>query len=205
MGPSLSSFCLVVHHQSALSASSCSQIKDISQPSNPSTCTTAICTQATSLLPQRQLHHHLLVDSHFGYLSLFVHAEPTTCMWHAYAPMPSSCGDGHQCPLTVPNPVCLIYTSRCGIMAMRLQQMFEGHRWQLHQRIGLEVLQESHHEDDLASHSGQPFSDGSLKVHKHKDSVGLLSLPSSQPSPRTLLHGSHNGITTSLAQISGTF
>src|SRR5580658_7324084 len=86
MGPSPSSFCLAVHHQSASSASSRSQIKDISRPSNSSTCTTTIRAQATSLLPQRLLHHHLLVDSHFGYLSLFVRAKPTAYMWHAHAP-----------------------------------------------------------------------------------------------------------------------
>jgi hypothetical protein len=100
---------------------------------------------------------------------------------------------------------CLTYTSGCGITATRPRQMFEGHRRQLHQRIGSEVLQESHREDDLASRSGQPFPDGSLEAHEREDSVGLLSPPSSQPSPRTLLRGSRNGIATSLARISGAF
>ena len=40
-----------------------------------------------------------------GFLSLFVHAEPTACTRHVHASMPSSCGDGCQRPLTAPNPV----------------------------------------------------------------------------------------------------
>jgi hypothetical protein len=82
--------------------------------------------------------------------------------------------------------------------------MFEGHRRQLCQSIGSEVLQESDREDDLACRLGQPSPDGSLEVCERKDSVGLQSPPSSQPSPRASLLGSRNGSATSLSRVHGT-
>ncbi len=42
----------------------------------------------------------------------------------------------------------------------------KGHRRQLCQSIGLEVVPESDHKDDHPSHSGQPSPDGSLEVRK---------------------------------------
>jgi hypothetical protein len=88
---------------------------------------------------------------------------------------------------------------------MRPRQMFEGHRRQLRHSIGLEVLQESDREDERPPRSGQPSPDGSLEAREREDSVGLLSAPSSQPSPRASLLGSRNGSSTSLARISGVF
>jgi hypothetical protein len=52
-----------------------------------------------------------------------------------------------------------------------------GRRRQLRQSIGSEVLPES----DRASRSGQPSPGGSPEARERKDSVGLLSPPSSQP------------------------
>ena len=49
------------------------------------------------------------------------------------------------------------------------------------------------------------YPDGSLKAREREDSVGLLSPPPSQPSPRASLLGSRNGSATSLARISGAF
>ena len=73
------------------------------------------------------------------------------------------------------------------------------------QSIGSKVLQESDLEDDRASHSGQPSPDGSPEAREREDFIGLLSAPSSQPSPRASLLGSCNGSAGSLARISGTF
>src|SRR5258708_30706213 len=81
----------------------------------------------------------------------------------------------------------------------------KGHHWQLRQSIGLEVIPESDHKDDHPSHSGQPSPDGSLEARKCKDTVHLLSPPTSQLSPRASLLGSCNGSATSLVQISGAF
>ena len=64
--------------------------------------------------------------------------------------------------------------------------------------IGSEILPESDREDDHAFRSGHPSPDGSLEAREREDSVGLLSPLSSRPSPRASLHGSHNGIATSL-------
>ncbi|KAF8496778.1 hypothetical protein F5888DRAFT_1803951 [Russula emetica] len=75
---------------------------------------------------------------------------------------------------------------------------------QLHQSIGSEVLLESDREDDCAR-LGQPLPDGSLEAHKREDSVGLLSPPLSQLSPRASLLGSRNGSSTFLTWISGAF
>ncbi len=56
----------------------------------------------------------------------------------------------------------------------------KGHRRQLCQSIGLEVVPESDHKDDHPSHSGQPSPDGSLEVRNCEDTVGLLSPPPSR-------------------------
>jgi len=69
----------------------------------------------------------------------------------------------------------------------------------------LEVVPESDREDDCPSRSGQPSPDDSLEAREREDSVGLLSPPSSQPSPRASVFGSRNGSATSLARISGAF
>ena len=113
---------------------------------------------------------------------------------------PAAAG-GRQRPSTAPSPTS---PTPVGLMATRPRQMFEGRR-QLRQSIGSEVLHESHREDNRPSRSGQPSPDGSLEARERENSVGLLSPPSSQPSPRVSLLGSRNGSSTSLAQISGTF
>jgi hypothetical protein len=120
-------------------------------------------------------------------------------------PMPPrhpAAGGGRQRPSTAPNPVSP--SSAGGLTTSRPRQTFEGHH-QLRQSIGSEVLQESDREDDRASRSGQPSPDGSLEAREREDSVGLLSAPSSQPSPRASLLGSRNGSAASLARISGAF
>src|SRR6266478_2200628 len=83
--------------------------------------------------------------------------------------------------------------------------MFEGHRKQLRQSVGSEPLPESDCEEDRASRSGQPSPDGSLEARAREDSVGLFSAPSSQPSLRPFLLGSHNDSATSLTRIGGAF
>jgi ankyrin repeat protein len=80
-----------------------------------------------------------------------------------------------------------------------------GKSRQLRQSIDSEVLPESDREDDRAFRSAQPSPDGSLETREREDSVGLLSPPSSQPSPRASLLGSRNGSATSLTRISGAF
>jgi hypothetical protein len=115
---------------------------------------------------------------------------------------PAAAG-GRQRPSTAPNPVSP--TPASGLTTTRPRQTLEGHRRQLRQSIGSEVLQESDREDDRASRSGQPSPDGSLEAREREDSVGLLSAPSSQPSPRASLLGSRNGSSASLARISGAF
>jgi hypothetical protein len=87
------------------------------------------------------------------------------------------------------------------LTATRPRQTFEGHRRQLRQSIGSEVLQESDHpgaRDSLRLMC-------SLEAREREDSVGLLSPPSSQQTPRASLLGSRNGSATSLARISGAF
>jgi len=121
-------------------------------------------------------------------------------------PMPPrhpAAGGGRQRPSTAPNPVSPTPTG--GLTATRPRQTFEEHRRQMRESMGSEVLQESDREDDRASRSGQPSPDGSLEAREREDSVGLLSPPSSQPSPRTSVFGSRNGSSTSLARISGAF
>ena len=115
---------------------------------------------------------------------------------------PAAAGGRHR-PSTAPNPVSP--TPAGGLTASRPRQTFEGHRRQLRQSIGSEVLQESDREDDRPSRSGQPSPDGSLEAREREDSVGLLSPPSSQPSPRASLLGSRNGSATSLTRIGGAF
>jgi hypothetical protein len=115
---------------------------------------------------------------------------------------PAAAG-GRQRPSTAPSPVSPTPTG--GLTATRPRQTLEGHRRQLRHSIGSEVLQESDREDDRPSRSGQPSPDGSLEAREREDSVGLLSPPSSQPSPRASLLGSRNGSSTSLARISGAF
>ncbi|KAF8465157.1 hypothetical protein DFH94DRAFT_360910 [Russula ochroleuca] len=112
---------------------------------------------------------------------------------------------GRHRPATAPNPVSP--TPEGGLTATRPRQTFEGHRRELrHERsIGSELLPESDRESDRASRSGQPSPDGSLEAREREDSVGLLSAPSSQPSPRASLLGSRNGSATSLARLSGAF
>jgi len=67
------------------------------------------------------------------------------------------------------------------------------------------LVPESDREDDRPSHSGQPSPDGLLEPREREDSVGLLSPPSSQPSPIASVFGSRNGGATSLARITGAF
>jgi hypothetical protein len=110
---------------------------------------------------------------------------------------------GRQRPSTAPSPVS--HTPTGSLTATRPRQTLEGHRRQLRHSIGSEVLHESDREDDRPFRSRQPSPDGSLEARERKDSVGLLSPPSSQPSPRASLLGSRNGSSTSLARISGAF
>jgi hypothetical protein len=95
---------------------------------------------------------------------------------------PAAAG-GRQRSSTAPSPVS---PTPAGLAATRPRQTFDG-RKQLSQSIGSEVLHESDCEDDRPSRSGQPSPDGSLEAREREDSVGLLSLPSSQPSPRASL------------------
>src|SRR6266478_2038102 len=116
---------------------------------------------------------------------------------------PAAGAGGRQRPSTAPNPASP--TPAGGLTATRPRQTLEGHRRQLRQSVGSEPLPESDREDDRASRSGQPSPDGSLEAREREDSVGLLSAPSSQPSPRASLLGSRNGSATSLTRIGGAF
>jgi hypothetical protein len=118
---------------------------------------------------------------------------------------PAAGASGRHRPATAPNPVSPTPTG--GLTATRPRQTFEGHRRELrHERsIGSELSPDYDRESDRASRSGQPSPDGSLEAREREDSVGLLSAPSSQPSPRASLLGSRNGSATSLARISGAF
>ena len=149
---------------------------------------------------QRPLPHPLWWLPHFGCFSHLVRAEPSGCTRHPHAPTPSSCCRWPSMPLDSTKS-CLPYTS--GSHGHETTTNVRGRR-QLRQSIGSEVSHESDHEDVRASRSGHPSPDGSLEAREREGSVGLLSPPSSQPSPRTSL-GSRDGSTTSLAQISGTF
>src|SRR5258708_36760999 len=116
---------------------------------------------------------------------------------------PAAGASSRQRPSTAPSPVSP--TPAGGLMAIRPRRTFEGHRRQLRHSIGSEVVPESDREDDRPPRSGQPSPDGSLEAREREDSGGLLSPPSSQPSPRASVFGSRNGSATSLARISGAF
>jgi hypothetical protein len=116
---------------------------------------------------------------------------------------PAAGAGSRQRPSTAPSPVSP--TPAGGLTTTRPRRTFEGHRRQLRQSIGSEVVPESDREDDRPPRSGQPSPDGSLEAREREDSVGLLSAPSSQPSPRASVFGSRNGSATSLARISGAF
>jgi hypothetical protein len=81
---------------------------------------------------------------------------------------------------------------------------FEEHHRVHHARhlrtsiVSSDPVPESDREDDRPPRSGQPSPDGSLEAREREDSVGLLSAPSSQPSPRASLLGSRNGSAASL-------
>ncbi len=91
------------------------------------------------------------------------------------------CLHAAQPPSTVPNLASLTpLAAGGGLTATRPWQTFEGHRMQLHQNIGPEVLPESDREDDHASRSEKPSPDDSLEARERKDCVCLLSPPSSQ-------------------------
>ena len=80
---------------------------------------------------------------------------------------------------------------------------FEKHRRQLRHNIGLEVLLYMSLTARMSTHPTRDV----LRLIAHsrrasaKNSVGLLSAPSSEPSPRASLLGSRNGSSTSLARI----
>ncbi len=117
---------------------------------------------------------------------------------------PAASAGGRQRPATAPSPASP--SPAGGLTATRPRQTFEQPRRHLRpDSAGSEQLLESDREDDRASRSGQPSPDGSLEAREREDSVGLLSAPSSQPSPRASVFGSRNGSATSLARISGAF
>ncbi|KAF8499709.1 hypothetical protein F5888DRAFT_104910 [Russula emetica] len=118
------------------------------------------------------------------------------------APCHPAARGGCQLPSTVPSPVSP--TLAGGLTATRPWQTFEGYLQQLHQSIGSEVLLESDREDDCAR-LGQPLPDGSLEAREREYSVGLLSPPSSQLSPRASLLSSRNSSLTFFTWISGAF
>src|SRR5258708_3957453 len=113
----------------------------------------------------------------------------------AYAPglppghLAASAGSRKR-PSTAPSPVSL--TPAGGLAATRPRQTFEGHRLDIGgggcaRALARRAYQESYFEDDCPSRSGQPSPDGSLKVRKCQDSVGLLS-PSRVPEHPYLAH-----------------
>ncbi|KAI9453375.1 hypothetical protein F5148DRAFT_1277448 [Russula earlei] len=116
---------------------------------------------------------------------------------------PAAGAGGRQRPATAPDQVSP--TPAGGLTATRPRQTFEEHRHLRPDSMGSEILPESDREDDRASRSGQPSPDGSLEAREREDSVGLLSAPSSQPSPRASLLGSRNGSATSLTRIGTAF
>jgi hypothetical protein len=90
----------------------------------------------------------------------------------------------------------------------RQQAFEEHHHHRRHLRASIvssDPLPESDREEDRPPRSGQPSPDGSLEAREREDSVGLLSPPSSQPSPRASLLGSRNGSAASLARIGSAF
>jgi hypothetical protein len=116
---------------------------------------------------------------------------------------PTTSMSGHQCAGSIPVSLTLVG----GLIAMSPQQQaFEEYCQHLHMSIvGSEPVPELDCEDDCLLHSGQPSPDGLLKAGEHKDTVGLLFPPSSQPSPRASLPGSCNGSTALLTRISSAF
>ena len=120
---------------------------------------------------------------------------------------PAAGAGGRQRPATAPGPASPTSpTPAGGLSATRPRQTFEQPRRHLRpDSAASEDLLESDREEDRAPRSGQPSPDGSLEAREREDSVGLLSPPSSQPSPRASLLGSRNGSATSLARISGAF
>ena len=117
---------------------------------------------------------------------------------------PAAGAGGRQRPATAPDPTSP--TPAGGLTATRPRQTFEQPRRHLRpDSAASQELLESDREEDRASRSGQPSPDGSVEAREREDSVGLLSAPSSQPSPRASLFGSRNGSATSLARISGVF
>ncbi|KAI0299996.1 hypothetical protein B0F90DRAFT_1926006 [Multifurca ochricompacta] len=123
---------------------------------------------------------------------------------------PAAGAGGRQRTSTVPSPASP--TPAGGLTATRPRQraLDEYHSHLSAESLGeaeAEGLHESDPEDDRASRSGQPSPDGSLEAREREDSVGLLSPPSSQPSPRASLLGSRsrNGSAASLARISSAF
>ncbi|KAI0251640.1 hypothetical protein BJV78DRAFT_1282308 [Lactifluus subvellereus] len=118
---------------------------------------------------------------------------------------PAAGASGRQRAGSVPVPATP--TPAGGLTATRPRQQaaYEEHRQHLRASVGSDPLPESDREEERPSRSGQPSPDGSLEAREREDSVGLLSPPSSQPSPRASLLGSRNGSTASLARIGGAF
>ncbi|KAH9953468.1 hypothetical protein BC827DRAFT_134941 [Russula dissimulans] len=117
---------------------------------------------------------------------------------------PAAGASGRHRPTTTPTPVSP--TPAGGLTDTRPRHTFEErHRYLRPDSMGSQVLPESDREEDRASRSGQPSPDGSLEAREREDSVGLLSPPSSQPSPRASILGSRNGSATSLVRIGGAF
>lgn len=119
---------------------------------------------------------------------------------------PAAGVSGRQRAGTVPIPVSPTPVGALTTTRPRQQPaLFDEHQSQ-HPRTE-SIGSGSDHEDDRASRSDQPSPDGSLEAREREDSVGLLSPPSSQSSPRVSLLGSRsrNGSAASLARISGAF
>jgi len=117
---------------------------------------------------------------------------------------PAAGAGGRQRPATAPGPASP--TPVGGLSATRPRRTFEQPRRHLRpDSAASEELLEEDREEDRASRSGQPSPDGSVEAREREDSVGLLSAPSAQPSPRASLLGSRNGSATSLTRISGAF
>jgi hypothetical protein len=116
---------------------------------------------------------------------------------------PTTSTSGHQRAGSIP----ISPTPVGSLTAMSPQQQaFEEYYQHLRMSIvGSEPVPKPDHEDDRLSHSGQPSPDGLLKAGECEDSIGLLSPPSSQPSPRASLPCSCNGSAALLARIGSAF
>ena len=122
-------------------------------------------------------------------------------------PMPPrhpAAGVGRRQRLTTA-PGSVSPTPAGGLSALRPRQAFEQPLLLFPDSAASEELLGSDRDDECASRSGQPSPDDSLEAREHEDSVGPLSPPSSQPSPRASMLGSRNGSATSLARISSAF